>query len=308
MFTNIVGFVKGVLPSFSRSDIEADMDISLDNIPLIIESYTNLADILKVAPPTHADNKNTIKAFYKEANTIKHKIRLTPTNNIALDTIALFNNIKVNGDFILNEISDAFSDTIVSQALTVYKANILRVVPHFYYMTKYATDFLNFYYANEVENTKSDIGREGKLNAKQKEHIIKNMWVYTRLVMLYGEDHATFKMKLDKLGTINLPKEKAEEIAATNNLDSIDLFNNLPVGFIGSPIYSIRMIFAQMEADRYKSLKDKRRLLELRYLHLKLMKERGETDPAMEKEIEYLQKRISDIDYSLAKIEADIEG
>lgn len=89
--------------------------------------------------------------------------------------------------------------------------------------------------------------------------------------------------------------------------DHVDLFANLPQGFVGSPIYSIRLIFAQWEADRYRGLKDRKKMMELRLLHLTLLKENGNTDVDVEKEIIYLQKRVSDIDFNLDKIEASIK-
>ena len=87
----------------------------------------------------------------------------------------------------------------------------------------------------------------------------------------------------------------------------IDLFDNLPTGFIGSPIYTVGLVFAQWEADRHKELKDKKKLLELRLLHLRLLQEQGKGDANQEKEITYLQRRVTDIDYKVSKIESSLD-
>lgn len=304
---NIGNFIKKLLPSFSKSDIESDMEISLEAISTVNSTYTSLEEILKVAPLSSKENKDLVKEFYRELSSIKTKVKLSPNKNIATDTLTLFKNVKINGDYIYKEVSDAINDVVVSQALTAYKANLLRAVSHYYFITKFALDLANFFYVSEAENSDMEFSKDYKLNKKQKESIIKNIWIYARLIAVYGDDHEAFKSKLDSIEELTLPKEEIDNVIDVYNSDKVDIFNNLPSNFIGSPIYSIRLMFATWEADRYRELKDKRKLLELRYLHLKLMKEQGTTDINVEKEIEHLSKRLTDIDYKLSKIEESIE-
>lgn len=309
MSLNISGFIKKLLPSLDKSELESDIEISLESISTIIEVYSNLEQVLNVADLANKENKEVVKEFYKELTNHKPTgVKLSPKKNIASDTLLLFKNAKINGDFLYKELSDALNDVIVSQALTAYKANILRSVGHFYFITKYSLDLANFIYTNEAEEGfKDKFNKEYKLNKKQKELIIKNVWIYSRLLSVYGSDPDAFKKNIENLSEINIPKEEVDTVIDSFNSDKVDLFNNLPSGFIGSPIYSIRLIFATWEADRYKELLDKKKLLELRYLHFKLLKENGKSDINMEKEIEYLQKRITDIDYKLSKIEEGLE-
>lgn len=307
MNLNIAGFVKKLLPSFSKSDIETDMEISLEAISTVNDIYTSLEEVYRVAPPASSEATHVIKEFYKEIGQVKHKVKLSPGKNIASDVLTLFKNVKTNGEYISKQISDAVNDVVVSQALTAYKANLLRAVGHYYFMTKFALDMANFFYVVEAENGDIDLNKEYKLNKKQKEFITKNIWIFARMLALYGENHDVFKDRLDDITEVMLPKEEVDNVVDIYNAEKIDMFNNLPNEFIGSPIYSVRLIFAQWEADRYRELKDKKKLLELRYLHMKLLKEQGQSDVNMEKEIEHLQKRITDIDYKLSRIESDIE-
>ncbi len=43
MSINIVGFVKKLLPSFSKSDLEADMQASLDAIGVVLTTLDQIA-------------------------------------------------------------------------------------------------------------------------------------------------------------------------------------------------------------------------------------------------------------------------
>jgi hypothetical protein len=307
MALNIAGFVKKLLPSFSKSDLETDLEISLESISTINDIYTSLEEVFKVAPPASKEAKEVIKDFYKEIGTAKHKVKLSPQRNIASDTLTLFKNIKTNGEYISKEISDAINDIVISQALTAYKANLMRAVGHYYFMTKFALDLTNFFYICDAENSKMDMNKEYTINKKQREFITKNIWIYARMVALYGESHDTFKARLGDINEVMLPKEEVDNAVEFYSADKIDIFDNLPVGFIGSPIYSIRLVFATWEADRYRKLKDQKKLLELRYLHMKLMKEQGSSDVNLEKEIEHLQQRITDLDYKISKIEESVD-
>lgn len=191
--------------------------------------------------------------------------------------------------------------------MTVVKVNIVRAVGHFYFMTKYALDLINYIYVLEAEHGGIELSKDSKPNAKQIEIIKKNMWLYARLVAVYGTDPKHFTEELDSLSTITVPKEQVEEVVSQYQGQKLDLLDNLPQGFIGSPIYTVRLVFAQWEADRYKKLRDQKKLLELRYLHLRMIQEQGGGDANTEKEMAYLQSRITDIDYKTSKIEESVE-
>lgn len=306
MSQNLVSFIKGLLPSFDKSDLESDLELSLEAISGVIESYNSLEEIFKVAKVQDKRNKDIIKEFYKEFDNVKHKVKLSPGKNLGTDVVTLFKNVKINGDFLYKEISDAVNDVIVSQAITAAKANLLRAVAHYNFMTRFGMDLVNFFYVNESENSGMEFSKEYKLNKKQSEFIVKNLWIFARLLAVYGDDHNAFKDKINKIENITLPKDSVDEVIDSYNSDKLDVFDNLPSNFIGSPIYSVRLIYAQWEADRYKNIKDKKKLLELRYLHLKLVAQQNQTDVNLEKQIEALQKRIVDYDYTLSKIEEDI--
>ena len=304
MSINIVGFVKKLLPSFSKSDLEADMQASLDAIGVVLTTFHNLGEVNEGAGLSSKENKELVKNFYKElGNSSKMKVRLLNRDKIGKDIVTLFSNVQTNGEYLLREIDDALNDVIVSHALTAYKANIMRSPAHFYFMSKFALDMANYIYVNEALAAGLKVDGDYKLNKKQIEMVEKNLWIFVKLVNVYGDDPKHFKENLDRVGNITLSKDGAEEAVTAFNSDELDITSTVPNGFIGSPIYSIRLVFAQWEADRYRTLKDRKKLLELRKLHLEVLRSQGQSDLSIEKDINYLQKRITDIDYSLSKIE-----
>lgn len=304
---NVVGFVKKLIPSLNRSDLESDLAISIDTISTIQSTYQSMGEVLKVAKLNNKKNEALVNEFYSEFQKAKSSFKFGTRQVFPTDIVALFTNVNLNAEVIKKELEDLSNEVIVTQAMTAYKTNIVRSVGHFYFITRYALDLANYIYQQEVEAGKMDLPTEAKMNKKQMEYIESNMWIFARLLAVYGEEPKRFKDKLDDLGEISIPKEQVEEAVATYDQRKVDIFNNLPSGFIGSPIYTVGLIFAEWEANRYKQLKDKKKLLELRFLHLRMMKEQGTTDANTEKEMSRLQRRITDIDYVTAKIEASVE-
>ena len=160
-------------------------------------------------------------------------------------------------------------------------------------------------YAAEVDNIES-MESSYKLNKKQEEYINKNMWIYVRLLSTYGVEKGKFEKAIESIEDIMLPKDTVDEVLEMYGDRQVDILYNLPKNFVGSPIYSMRLIFAQWETDRYKDLKDKKKMLELRLLHYKMMSETGMSDVDVEKEISYLQESITDLDYKISKMEEDV--
>jgi len=303
MKLNIVNFIKNTVNNFSKNNSVDDLEISLEGIRDIIDTYISLEEINKVAPLSSKKNTDIIKEFYKEFHKSEPNVKLSATNNFPLDIQTLFKNVKVNGDFIRDEIDNISGDIVVTQAMTAAKANYFRAVSHYYFLTEYALDLANYFYINEVDNASIKLSKKAMLNKQQIKFIEANMWIFARLLSVYGDDSDSFLDRINNLKDVYIPKEDIEEIEELYEPNNLDILNNLPVGFIGSPIYSVRLIFAEWEATRYKELKNKKKLLELRYLYLKMLKENGDSDIGLEKEIESLQKQLTDIDYSISKIE-----
>lgn len=305
MSLNLIGFIKKLVPTLSRSDLEIDLDASLDHIPVIQTAYGNLASAYTSGKFNSKIAKELNLTFTKEFNKHPRKDKLRISGGLAVDTLTLFANVKTNGEKIKKEIAEIANEVIVSQAMTASKANIIRAVGHLYFVTKFALDLLNYVYANEAMAAGIELTKESIPNAKQIQLIDKNLWIYARILSVYGSDPKFFSDELDGISKITIPKEMVEEVVDHYTTDKVDIFDNLPAGFVGSPIYTVRLIFAQWEADRYKQLKDKKKLLELRYLHLRMVQEQGDGNVATEKEMEFLQKHITDIDYKTSRIEAD---
>lgn len=303
MTINIAGFIKRLIPTLSKSDLESDFEISLNALKVVISSYEDIQATHTAVEFKSPKAKALITSWYKEFNSVKTDINLAGGKHFAADMLHIFKNIQQNGDLIKQEIADISNEVIMSKALTAFKGNVLRAVEHYFFLTRYALDLANHLYVLEAQHGGIELSKSACPNPKQVEFIGKNIWIFARITAVYGQERTKFQSKLDSLMLVVINQDQMDDALSTYEHGKLDLFDNLPVGFMGSPIYTVRLVWAQWESDRYKQLKDKKKLLELRCLHLKLLAEHGGGDVNTERELEYLQKRVTDIDYKVAKIE-----
>jgi hypothetical protein len=106
---------------------------------------------------------------------------------------------------------------------------------------------------------------------------------------------------LNKLSNTEVGNIETFKIASSK----FDKKFNLPVnGFIGNPIYYVRLWITDLKISRYEYLKDKKKLVELKLMELK-MKQNGENSPKLEKQIEYYEEKLSAIEYKISSYEED---
>lgn len=306
MPANIFNFIRTLMPSLSKSDIEADLDATIDSFPFVISVYTQMQEVQEVTKFKSKVVNELINEFYKELQ--RSGMKKPPSGkHFAKDMVAMLTQVQSNAGVIQKGIMEATNEVIVTHAMTALRANSIRAAGHLYFMTRYAVDLANMFYIEEVEASGAEMRDEAMLNKKQRAFITENVWIFARLMGVYAEAGDSLSERMGELTGAVLPRESSDEVLAAYGHDKVDIFSTLPNNFIGSPIYSVRLVFAQWEADRYIHLKDKKRLLELRVLHLRLLKEEGQFSPAMEKELGHLQRRVTDIDFKIAKIEEDVE-
>jgi len=101
---------------------------------------------------------------------------------------------------------------------------------------------------------------------------------------------------------LNLLKRDTRVKANRNNQQSKALIGSS--GFIGNPIYHLRLFLTDLEINKYKSLEDEKRLLELKLAELKA-KQQGTDDPKLKQQIEYYEQEIKKVEDKLDVILKD---
>ena len=72
--------------------------------------------------------------------------------------------------------------------------------------------------------------------------------------------------------------------------------------FIGNPIYHLRLLLVDLQMLRLETLKERKRILELKVLELKQKETTGKVDPKLKQQIQYYEDKIKKVNMKIDKI------
>lgn len=209
-----------------------------------------------------------------------------------------FNRVLNESGKLQDHINKYLSATMSSKAVTARDGAILRIVSDLSSISLYTLDFLH---SSLVENNKSNFP---KAHTKQ---VDSGYVPYCSLIRHYNKE---LEKNISDIKEVSL-----ENINFTGDNSILNTFFkntgkviNLPVsGFVGNPIYHYRMWLADKEHKKYEKNKEEKRLLELRLLALQADKDKDGVDiNKLNKQIEYYEEAISDIEFKISQYEKSI--
>lgn len=295
----IINFIKSLLPHIDKEDVMEDIDNTKSEIVSgVIPAYQSASIYFKASGIKSDSNLDIQKVFYRN---YEIKARGKKSNMVEDISTALID-VKTNLDYLADQVENLFNRDIIKDGLTLRKAILLRGVEHMTFMSRYSVDLLNLIYINEAKTANTELTEGFAASDRTAKMTEKNLFIFARLLYWYSQDLEKFKVTLARGKEAILNDATTQNVIALYNEEEVDpIASGLVNEFEGNPIYHIRLIIAEWQSDRYKSFKDKKKMLELRLLHLKSM-ETG-SDPKLEKEIEYVQDRITSIEYKMSKME-----
>lgn len=304
MLNKLVGFVKTIKQSVSKYDVQTELEQALSQLDSSISDYEAVLDADPYTQFTTPQSKQLIKEFYHELYASKpNGVILTPTKDFLRDMIILLKNARENGELVKLRLANYKSEVIVPSAIPIDAAVILRAVPHYTYMSQYSVELLNYMITCETSELAKTVDTTIPIIKVNK--VKNNIQVYAALLAGYGRNTKDFKRVITDLPELVIDTSQEEQLNAY--LDGLvgDVVPAIPVGFAGSPIYTIRMIIATWQAKRYHIMIDQKKLYELRLNYYNSLKNSGTNaiDARTEKEIAILQNRVNKLSLEIAKME-----
>lgn len=304
MALSIVKFIKSLLPHVEKDQILEDLRITeteLNNI--VIPAYNNAAAFFS------KDGFNS-----KEAKKIDQVIRRIVKDNsygrqptFLHDFSIKLQKLQTNIPILITLINNEINRDVITEGISSRKAVLIRIAEKFSYISRYSLDILNLIYMYEALESKIDVSDEVTMSPAEVATAKASIENVSKLLQGYGVDTKTFEKTITISPDVILSKMDNSSVEAVYSDSEIDpLTSQLVVGFTGNPIYHVRLLIAEWQTKRYKANQEKKKVLELRLLHLQLLKEK-ETNPKLEQEIAYTQNRVAKIDRYLKEVEADLD-
>jgi len=129
---------------------------------------------------------------------------------------------------------------------------------------------------------------------------------YISLLKVYMKDFSKHVKELAKVANedvkVDAPASLMDKVFSKHgSMVTLPITN----GFINNPIYHVRLYFVDEEVDKYEAMKEKKKLLELKLLDIK-MRASGKHDEKLRKQIAYYEEKISELEYDIKEIAEDV--
>lgn len=300
---SVLNFIKSLLPRIERSHIAEDLRATEKELSKVtVPSFQAASDGFKVIKFQSDDSlyfQNTFNRLFKPAKS-------SHAANFIAEITSRLKNFQENVGFIQEVLDNVLEKDVINTGLTVKSAFVIRAASNMSFVSRYLPNLLNYLYTAEAKARDAELSPALEISKAEVKFVEKNFELFVKLFQNYAEEPKTFKNIFEGVPEVYLTDRNKEAVIGLLEKGRVDPYEDgLTSGFVGSPIYSVRLIFAQWQNDRYESAKAKKQQLELRLLYLE-NQQKDRKDPALENEIRHLQDRIEKLDYRLRETDKEL--
>lgn len=293
----ILNFIKSIFGHIKKDTILEDLDTTKGEFTqVVVPIYQKAVTQFAKQKPKAADFsglQNIFNRNYKPSD--KHQEK-----NFIAEINKRLPSLIVNLESVEAQVTDVLERDIIKEGLTAKKAVLIRAAEEMSFISQFSVDILDLVLIREAKA--HDASTAVELSQGKERDIMDNFDQFARSLAVYSVSPEDFNKSLNDIPDVNLNEKTASSLSGIY-ADKIDPVNSyMQREFTYNPIYHIRMIYADWQASRYKALREKKRMLELRILNLQMLNE-GTNDPAVEKEIEYIKNRVEGIEADMRSIE-----
>lgn len=296
-------FAKRLLPSLEKNRIIEDIRVTIAELEnSALPNYSAASEFFKLNKIKSSELSDMTDIFYRNINDKSMR-----QSSMIADVYKRLPNLIENAKYISTLIENELEADLIREGLTARKLLIIRAAESISFLSGFMLDLLNYAFVQEtVVVTEGDNSID--MSVVKIQHVENNMIRFSKILGEYAVQPAEFKKVLREIPEVVINERNQMSVSGVYKESVIDPFSTgYMVGFYYNPIYHLRLAISEWQAGRYKANKDKKKVLELRLLHLKLKSEK-KNDPKLEQDITYLQSRIDKIERDLKRVEEDLNN
>jgi hypothetical protein len=299
---SLLDFIKTMVPNLDKDDIMEDIRVTKDElVQIAIPSYEEANLYFGNKKLTSKAALDLVAVFERNYRSRLGKRTVSVIDEIGEALKVVYTNLKATED----AIETLVSKTTLTETITARKAVLVRMAEQMSYASRMSIDFLNLIYTYEQIEANVEYA---EVTVYQKKHVIPNVALFAKVLEAHTFNPADFKRKVDNIPEIIIDKDGFDAASSIYKRELIDPIDGpMLQGFEMNPIYHFRLMIAEWQANRYKSYKEKKKLLEVKLLRLRLLRE-GKRDPKLDKEIDYIESLVGKLEYSMSKMEEDVRN
>jgi hypothetical protein len=294
-------FAKNLLPSIEKNRVLEDLRITLAEIEnSVLPNYSTATEFFKLNRIKSDKLKDLSDDFYRSLSD-----RSMKQSSFIADIYRRLPNLVENTKLIQSQIELVLESDAIREGLSAKKILLIRAAESISFLSGYMLDLLNYAYVEETALI-SGLTEDLDMSVVKIKHVNFNISRFAKILNEYATVPSEFRKIMTDVPEVTVNEKTMNGISGVYRESDLDPFNSgYMSGFYYNPIYHIRLAVSEWQAGRYKANKDKKKVLELRLLYLKLKAE-SKSDPKLEQEITYLQSRIDKIERDLKRVEEDL--
>lgn len=294
----LIDFVKKLNTRIEKNTVLSDLDSILKELQNFgIPMTKDLADQAKLAPFS-SDYYNSLASHVYDQVKFPRK-----SQSLWLDLNQALLNVQANCAEVKRLAEEFLAEDTLRDAMTARGANLLRMASAMSFVSSYTLDAVD--YALKMEAVK--LGDSNDIPPAQAKYVEGGVERFARLLADCCLEPKKFNKLFSDIPDVYLSDKNMAAAAAMFKDTQLDPFDSIRgvSNWRGSPIYAIRMMWETWQASRFHAAKDRKKMMELRLIHLQNLQQGG-SNPRLEKEIEGLQARINKIDRDIRKVEESL--
>lgn len=303
-----LSFLNSLLSNFKKQTVLEDIRQTRTLLVTVVApSYENALRLFgarKFINPALQKDWETFRRSVKGSQGANTIVAIEKTLKPMLSTLELAERL----------VEKDYAEDVEGMGMTYYKAAVLQMIESIGFASDYAVKYLN--YVIVVETSEIYPGDPDEAEGQEQADLTSALTPSElRFLNERFNDFCTIMSTLTKpTDKIKQDFEAIPDIAVTASGDTVitqtvgrDKIDPFSHGFVPLPmnlIYHARMRVADWQHERYEKAKAEKQILELRKLKMQKAIE-GKKDPSLEKQIEYTQKRIDDLNARIRKVEEE---
>lgn len=294
---SISNFITTLIPHIKKPTVQKDLDATIKELSeYSIPMAKEMSNQYKLAP-----FKSTFyKVFVSHVN--NHVKFEKKSDNIWFNISTALLNVQANAEKLRSMIDNYLQEDTLRDGITAKSANYLRMAGAMSFVSAYVTEVSDYILAQEAVV----FGDTDETAPAQAKYLTDNAEKFARLLADTSIPTKDFEIIFSDIPDVYLQAKNQDAVAGMFTAKQLDPFNSLAgSGWIGSPVYTIRMMWETFQAERYHAAKDRKAMLELRLIHLQ-NRQHDESNPRIQREIEGLQARIQKYDQKIRRVEESL--
>lgn len=296
---SIESFVKTLLPSIDRKVILEDANATLEELTeQTIPPYVSTMEARVFTSETEFQSDWMLRR-QKEYSTRFRASRFNVVEAIA-NTLPI---VAQRMEMVAGLLQKELPHDLARDGITYPKAALIQISELASFVSRYSRRFLLLCYAVEVPELSKEISRDKPFSRIELKQMEEQYQSFLSALEVFQRKDRDFHKAVESIPDMLVDLENIE--IANEVAGGAGNLNPLALGFIShvwNPIYHIRIAVSNWQNNRYLAAKEERMAIEYRLVQLRQLNE-GQHNGALEKQIEYSERRILDLNAKIAELE-----